>query len=81
MMKMVKIRLARRGKTKKPFYAIIVADARSPRDGKFIEKIGIYDPIHKDNTNINLNRFEYWKSVGAQATERIVKIVNKQIKD
>jgi len=66
----VKIRLARRGRKKKPFYHIIVADARSPRDGKFIEKIGIYNPMTKPAT-IDLDRdkaFE-WINKGAQPTE------------
>ncbi len=66
----VKIRLARRGRTKQPFYHIIVADARSPRDGKFIEKIGSYNPMTKPAT-IDLDRDKAfdWLSKGAQPTE------------
>lgn len=66
----VKIRLARRGSKKKPFYHIIVADARSPRDGRFIEKLGIYNPLTNPATiEIDRDRAFDWLMLGAQPTE------------
>ena len=66
----VKIRLARRGRAKKPFYHIIVADARSPRDGKFIEKIGIYNPLTVPAViEIDRDKAYEWLLKGAQPTE------------
>jgi small subunit ribosomal protein S16 len=71
----LKIRLARQGRKKAPYYAIVVADSRAPRDGNFIEKVGIYDPRQpKDSDNrvkLNNERIQYWMGVGAQATERV----------
>ncbi len=66
----VKIRLARRGRTKQPFYHIIVADARAPRDGKFIEKIGSYNPMTKPATiDLDRDKAYEWLTKGAQPTE------------
>ncbi|APR98864.1 30S ribosomal protein S16 [Wolbachia endosymbiont of Folsomia candida] len=77
----VKIRLARFGAKKRPFYRIVVADARAPRDGRFIERIGQYDPmLPKDNKNrvvIKADRLKHWLSVGAQATERVLWFIKK----
>jgi len=71
----LKIRLARQGRKKAPYYSIVVADARAPRDGNFIEKLGTYDPRQpKESGNrvtLNAERITYWMSVGAQATERV----------
>ena len=71
----LKIRLARQGRKKSPFYAVVVADSRAPRDGNFIEKVGIYDPRQpKDSGNrvkLNAERIQYWMNVGAQASERV----------
>lgn len=71
----VKIRLARGGSKKRPFYAIVIADSRSPRDGRFIEKIGTYNPLlPKDSgerVRLDLDRAKHWLSKGAQATERV----------
>ena len=71
----LKIRLARAGAKKRPFYRIVVADARAPRDGRFIERIGSFDPmLAKDNASrvvIDLERAKHWLSVGAQATDRV----------
>ena len=71
----LKIRLARQGRKKAPFYAVVVADARAPRDGNFIEKLGTYDPRQpKDSgkrVTLNGERINYWLSVGAQPTERV----------
>ena len=75
----LKIRLARAGAKKQPYYRIVVADSRSPRDGKFIEKLGVYNPfLEKDNENrvvLKAERITYWLSVGAQATDRVAKFL------
>lgn len=72
----VKIRLQRRGAHKMPYYHIVVADSRAPRDGKFIEKIGIYNPL-KTPAEIRLERarYEEWIRKGAQPTESVAKLV------
>lgn len=71
----LKIRLARRGSKKHPFYSIVVAENTSPRDGRFIEKIGNYDPFlasdHASRVVINKERAQYWLSVGAKPTDRV----------
>ncbi len=71
----VKIRLARGGSKKRPFYRIVVADGRMPRDGRFIEKIGTYSPmLPKDDENrvkIDLDRVKHWMDQGAQVTDRV----------
>jgi small subunit ribosomal protein S16 len=73
---MVKIRLKRMGKKKAPFYRIVVADSRSPRDGRFIEEIGTYDPT-KDPSEFHVNEeaAKKWLSTGAQPTETVGKIL------
>ncbi len=72
----LKIRLARGGAKKRPFYRIVVAEATAPRDGKFVEKIGTYNPLleqgHAERIVINTERAQHWLSVGAQPTERVV---------
>jgi small subunit ribosomal protein S16 len=72
----LKIRLARGGAKKRPFYRIVVAEATAPRDGKFIEKIGTYNPLleqgHAERIVINKERAQHWLSVGAQPTDRVV---------
>ncbi|WP_395463148.1 30S ribosomal protein S16 [Wolbachia endosymbiont of Cantharis cryptica] len=79
----VKIRLTRRGTKKRPFYRIVIADSRASRDGRFIERIGQYDPmLPKDNKNrvvVKTDRLKYWLSVGAQATERVLWFIKKGI--
>ena len=71
----LKIRLARGGAKKRPFYSIVVADSRTPRDGRFIEKIGTYNPMlpkeHETRITINEDRAKHWLSVGAQPTDRV----------
>ena len=69
---MVKIRLMRMGATKRPFYRVVVADSRSPRDGRFIENIGKYHPLHDPSLiEIDQDRALYWLSQGAQPTEQV----------
>ncbi len=72
----VSIRLRREGTTNSPYYKIVVADARSPRDGKFIEIIGNYDPKKGGhNANLDLARVDYWVSNGAQPSETVASII------
>ena len=74
----VKIRLRRMGQKKAPFYRIVVADSRSPRDGRFIEEIGTYDPMAEgDNIKVDLERAKYWISNGAQPTETVRGLLTK----
>uniref|UniRef100_UPI004057B24C 30S ribosomal protein S16 n=1 Tax=Agathobacter sp. TaxID=2021311 RepID=UPI004057B24C len=71
----VKIRLKRMGQKKAPFYRIIVADSRAPRDGKFIEEIGTYDPMKTPSAyNVNEELAKKWLANGAQPTETVAKI-------
>jgi len=74
-----KIRLARGGTKKRPFYRIVIADERAPRDGNFIEKIGNFNPMvpkdHKDRVVISKERAEHWLKVGAQPTDRVQRIL------
>ena len=73
-----KIRLQRHGKKGQPFYHIVVADVRSPRDGKFIEKIGTYNPLtNPAQINIKFDRALYWYSVGAQPTDTARSLLSK----
>lgn len=70
---MVKIRLARGGRKKAPFYKIVVTNSKSPRDGRFIEQIGYYNPLLEDQKgcSLNINRLEYWVGVGAQLSNQV----------
>lgn len=74
----VKIRLKRIGMKKVPFYRIVVSDSRSPRDGRFIEEIGYYDPL-KDPVDIKVDadRAQYWMKNGAQPTETVRTLLKK----
>lgn len=75
---MVKIRLRRTGKTKQPSYRVVVADSRSPRDGKFIEIIGHYNPIRQPKVlEIKADRARYWLGVGAQPTDTVVSLLKR----
>jgi small subunit ribosomal protein S16 len=72
----LKLRLARAGTKKRPYYHVVVADARSPRDGRFIEKIGTYDPKLADKekrVTLVTERASHWLSVGAQPTDRVAR--------
>jgi len=76
----LKLRLARGGTKKRPFYHIVVADARSPRDGRFIEKLGTFNPLlAKDNevrVVLNVERAKHWLEVGAQPTDRVLRFLD-----
>ena len=75
---MVKIRLRRMGAKKAPFYRVIVADSRSPRDGRFIEEIGTYDPLTNPATiEIDMERANYWIANGAQPTDTVRGLLKK----
>ena len=74
----VRIRLTRMGAKKRPFYRLVAADSRSPRDGRFIEKLGYYDPM-KDppDIKIDLERVDYWLGVGATLSETAASLVRR----
>jgi small subunit ribosomal protein S16 len=75
----VSIRLRREGTKNRPYYRIVVADSRSPRDGKFIEIIGTYDPKQTgQNSSFNIERAEYWISKGAQPSDTVRSLIKKQ---
>src|SRR6266704_736920 len=74
----VSIRLRREGAKNRPYYKVVVADSRSPRDGKFIEIIGTYDPKKPGhNSTLKLDRAEYWMSKGAQASDTVRSLIKK----
>jgi small subunit ribosomal protein S16 len=75
----LKIRLARAGAKKRPYYRIVVADSKSPRDGRYIEKIGTYDPLlPKGSERVKLveERVKHWLGVGAQPTDRVLRFLD-----
>ena len=76
----VRIRLSRGGSKKRPFYRVVAADQRAPRDGRFIERLGSYNPMlpqdHADRFTINEERVKYWLSKGAEPTERLQKLLS-----
>jgi len=75
----VKIRLARTGAKKRPFYRIVAADARAPRDGRFLEKLGTYDPTkNPSEVHLNQSRVDYWLGVGAQPTETVKRLLKTE---
>ena len=75
----MKIRLARGGSKKRPFYRIVAADSRMPRDGRFIEKLGTYNPLlakdSEERVKMNMERVQYWLGQGAQPTDRIARML------
>jgi len=77
----LKIRLARAGAKKRPYYHIVIADSRSPRDGRFIEKVGSYNPMlpaeHADRVRLQPERLTHWLGHGAIATERVARFLGK----
>ena len=75
---MVKIRLSRIGSKKRPFYRIVAADVRSPRDGKFLEILGHYDPRKKPHElKVDMERVQAWMDNGAKATNRVSKLISQ----
>src|SRR5450631_663247 len=76
----LKIRLARGGTKKRPFYRVVVAEATAPRDGRFIEKLGTYNPLlpkdHTDRVTLVEDRIRHWLSVGAQPTDRVLRFLD-----
>lgn len=75
---MVKIRLKRMGMKKMPFYRLVVTDSRNPRDGRFIEEVGYYNPVAEPvELKINDERAKYWLSVGAQPTDTVRGLLKK----
>jgi small subunit ribosomal protein S16 len=77
---MVTIRLARHGPRKNPFYHITVAEKSAGRDGRFVERLGFYNPVAKgqdEELRVNLDRVQYWISVGAQPTEKVKRLVTR----
>jgi len=77
----VSIRLRREGAKNRPYYKVVVADSRSPRDGKFIEIIGRYDPkISGHNSSLNVERAEYWIRKGAQPSDTVRSLIKKNKK-
>ncbi len=77
----LKIRLARAGAKKRPYYHIVVADSRSPRDGRFIEKVGSYNPMlpaeHGERVRLENERIQHWLDEGALATDRVARFLGK----
>ncbi|MBI2380849.1 MAG: 30S ribosomal protein S16 [Gammaproteobacteria bacterium] len=80
---MVTIRLARGGAKKRPFYSIVVTDSRSPRDGRFIERVGFFNPVASGaeaRFALNEERFNHWVSKGAQTSDRVAQLVKQSQK-
>ena len=77
----LKIRLARAGSKKRPYYHIVVADSRSPRDGRFIERLGSYNPMlpaeHEERVRLQGERIQHWVAQGAVATDRVARCLGK----
>lgn len=81
---MVKIRLARHGSKKRPFYQIVVSDSRNARDGRFLENVGFFNPIASgkaEKLRLNIDRIEHWKNVGAELSERVQALVKAEKKN
>ena len=77
---MVTIRLTRGGAKDHPFYHVVVADSRKSRDGRYIERLGFFNPLARGNEEklrLNNERIDYWRSVGAQPSERVVKLIKQ----
>ncbi len=75
---MVRIRLARRGAKKRPFYRIVAADSRKPRDGRIIEQLGYYNPVSDPvELKVDLERVDYWIGTGAQPSETVASLIKK----
>ena len=78
---MVSIRLSRGGAKKRPFYTIIVTDSRNRRDGRYIERLGFFNPIasgKEERLNMDRERLQYWLNTGAQPSERVISLMKEQ---
>ena len=81
---MVTIRLARGGQKSRPFYHIVVTDSRNSRDGRYIETLGLFNPIARGNEErlrLDEERIAYWRSVGAQPSERVARLIKDSAKE
>ncbi len=77
---MVTIRLARGGSKNRPFYHVVVTDSRNSRDGRYIERLGFFNPFARENEEslrLDSERVDYWKSVGAQPSDRVAKLIKE----
>jgi small subunit ribosomal protein S16 len=80
---MVSIRLSRAGAKKRPFYHLVVTDSRNRRDGRYLERVGYFNPVgldHEENLRIDLERVDYWIGQGAQPSERVASLLKKHRK-
>lgn len=80
---MVVIRLARGGSKNRPFYSVVVTDSRSRRDGRFIERVGFYNPVANDKeerVRLTMDRLNYWIGTGAQVSDSVAKLLKEQPK-
>ena len=80
---MVSIRLSRAGAKKRPFYHVVVTDSRNRRDGRYIERVGFFNPVgreHEENLRIDLERADYWIGQGAKPSERVASLLKVQRK-
>ena len=80
---MVSIRLARGGSKKRPFYHVVVSDSRSPRDGRYIERLGFFNPQargQEEALRLDIERIDYWVSKGAQTSERVSSLIKESRK-
>ena len=80
---MVAIRLSRGGAKNRPFYHVVVTDSRNSRDGRYIERVGFFNPLAKggeQRLNLDLGRVEYWKSNGAQPSDRVARLIKDAVK-
>ncbi len=77
----LKIRLSRGGSKKRPYYRIVVAESSAPRDGRFVEKVGTYNPLlpreHENRVTVKADRVQYWLSVGAKPTDRVARFLSE----
>lgn len=76
----VHIRLARHGSKKRPFYRVVVTDQRSPRDGRFIERIGTFDPNTENGLTLDLSRVDHWTGHGAQTSDTVKRLIKTAAK-
>jgi small subunit ribosomal protein S16 len=77
----VVLRMARKGTKKLPFYRLVAADSRCPRDGRFIEQLGVYDPTRNpEEFRVDAERLAYWLSVGAQPSQTVSQLIKRQAK-